>query len=216
MCPSYCQNHHRVSGVRRKTINKSALSTKHHEDNDIFCKNFEFDIKTLLRKLPRNPIMFTKLHKINNDSIVVPDFMFDGIKSMKDIGETQIKNFANDCLIFGKKPISADTHTNKFKIWDFRVTGVEKLFAATNSGIKKMGSASEHRLELAEIIFKYEIVDIAQSLAITSDTAYHGKKSDKMKHLSQFSLPYLPNTESNAAIIIEMSRETCKMCFCYF
>ena len=68
-----------------------------------------------------------------------------------------------------------------------------------------MRSASEHRPELAEIIFKYEIVDVAQSLVITSDTAYQGKKSDIMKRLPPFSLPYLPNKESNAAIITKMS-----------
>ena len=65
-----------------------------------------------------------------------------------------------------------------------------------------MRSAIEHRPELAEIIFKYEIVDVAQSLASTSDTAYHDNKSDIMKRLPPFSLPYLPNKE---AIIIEMS-----------
>ena len=68
-----------------------------------------------------------------------------------------------------------------------------------------MQSTSEHRPELAEIIFKYEIVNAAQSLASTSNTAYHGKKSNIMKRLPTFSLPYLPNKESNAAIIIEMS-----------
>ena len=98
-------------------------------------------------------------------------------------------------------------HTNKFKIWDFNVTDVEKPFAATNSIINKMRSASEHRPELSEIIFKYEIVDVAQSLVSTSDTAYHGKKSDIMKRIPPFSLPYLPNEESNAAIIIEMFPE---------
>ena len=68
-----------------------------------------------------------------------------------------------------------------------------------------MRSASEHRPELAEIIFKYEIVNVAQSLVITSDTAYQGKKSDIMKRLPPFSLPHLPNKESNAAIITKMS-----------
>ena len=34
---------------------RSVFSTKHHEDIDIFCKNFEFDIKTLSRRLPINP-----------------------------------------------------------------------------------------------------------------------------------------------------------------
>ena len=42
-----------------KPLAKSALSTKHHEDNDIFCKNFEFGIKTLSRGLPINPFMST-------------------------------------------------------------------------------------------------------------------------------------------------------------
>ena len=54
--------------------------------------------------------MSTKLHKINNDSVVVFDFMFERIKSMQDIGETQFKNFVSVRLIFGKKPISADIH----------------------------------------------------------------------------------------------------------
>ena len=144
-----------------KPFAKRALSTKHHENNNIFCKNFEFDIKILSRGLPINPFMSTKLHKTNNDSIVVPDFMFERIKSMKDIGETQFKNFVNDCLLFGNKRISADIHTNKFKIWDFSVTDVEKPFAPTNSIISKMRCASEPRPELVEIIFKYEIVDIA-------------------------------------------------------
>ena len=90
-------------------------------------------------------------------------------------------------LYLEKKP-HIDIHTNKFKIWDFSVTDVEKPFALTNSTINKMRSASEHRPELAEIIFKYEIVDVAQSLTSTSDTAYHGKKSDIMKRLPPFSL----------------------------
>ena len=123
--------------------------------------------------------MSTKLHKINIDSIVASDFMFD----MEDIGETQFKNFVYDGLIFGKNPISADIHTNKFKIWNFSVTDFEKPFAPTNSIINKMRSAIEHRPELAEIIFKYEIVEVAQSLASTSDIAYHGKKSDLRKRL---------------------------------
>ena len=91
-----------------KPLVKSALATKHHEDNDIFCKNFEFDTKTLSKGLPINPFMSIKIHKINNDSIVVPDFMFERIKPMEDIGETQFKNFVNDRLIFGKKSISAE------------------------------------------------------------------------------------------------------------
>ena len=36
-----------------KPLAKSALSKKHHEYNNIFCKNFEFDIKTS-RGLPIN------------------------------------------------------------------------------------------------------------------------------------------------------------------
>ena len=91
-----------------KPLAKSALSTKHHEGNDIFCKNFEFDTKTLSKGLPINPFMSTKLHKINNDSIAVPDFMFERIKPMEDIGETQFKNFVNNPIIFGKKSISAE------------------------------------------------------------------------------------------------------------
>ena len=50
----------------------------------------------------------------------------------------QFKNFVNDRLIFGKKPISADIQTNKFKIWDFSVTDVEKPFAPTDSIINKI------------------------------------------------------------------------------
>ena len=130
--------------------------------------------------------MSTEFHETHNDSIVVPDFMFERIKYMEDIGET-FKNFVNNWLIFGKKPTSADIHTNKFKIWDFSVTDVDKPFAPTNSIVNKMQSASENRPELAEIIFKYEIVDVAQSF------------------LLPFSLPYLPNKESNATIIIEIS-----------
>ena len=124
---------------------------------------------------------------------------------MEDIGETQFKDFVNDGLIFEKKPISADIHTSKFKIWDFSVTDVKKPFALTNSIINKIRCAIEHGPELAEIIFKYEIVGVAQSLASTSDTAYHGKKFDIIKRPPPFSLLYLPNKESNAAIITKMS-----------
>ena len=46
----------------------------------------------------------------------------------------------------------------------------------------------------------------------TSDTAYHGKKSDIMKRLPPFSLPYLPNKESDAAIIIALSPEIRAKC----
>ena len=93
--------------------------------------------------------------------------MFERIKSMVDIGETQFQNFVNDSIIFRKN--SAAIHTNKFNIWDFDVTDVEKPFALANSIVNKTRSAIEHRPELAEIIFKYEIVDVVQNLASTSD-----------------------------------------------
>ena len=147
--------------------------------------------------------MATKLHKINHDSIVIPELMFERIKSMEDIGEAQFQDFVNDRLIF-EKLISTDIHIDDFKVWGFSVTDLEKNFAATNSIINKMRSASEHRLELAEIIFKYESVDVAQSFGSTSGTAYHGQNSDIMKRLPPFSQPYLTNKESNTAIIIEM------------
>ena len=51
---------------------------------------------------------------------------FERIKYMEDIGEIQFKDFVNDGLIFEKKPVSANIHTNKFKIWDFSVTDVKK------------------------------------------------------------------------------------------
>ena len=63
----------------------------------------------------------------------------------------------------------------------------------------------EHRPELAENVFRDEILDVAHSLAKTSITAYHGQKSDITKRLSPFSFQYLPNSESNSAIILEMS-----------
>ena len=51
--------------------------------------------------------------------------------------------------------------------------------------------------------------------ASTSDTADHGKKSDIMKRLPPFYLAYLPNKESNAAIIIVNDPcDTCRMCLC--
>ena len=90
-------------------------------------------------------------------------------------------------------------------MWDFSETDNEKPFAPTNSTINKMRSACEHRPELAENVFRYEILDVAPSLAKTSITAYHGKKSDITKRLSPFSFQYLPNSESNSAIILEMS-----------
>ena len=33
-----------------KRLAKSALSARHDEDNDIFCKNLEFDIKTFYQE----------------------------------------------------------------------------------------------------------------------------------------------------------------------
>ena len=48
---------------------------------------------------------------MNNDSIVVPDFIFERIKFMEDIVETQFNNFVNDCLIFRKKPISTQINS---------------------------------------------------------------------------------------------------------
>ena len=62
---------------KEKPLAKSALSTKRI-----------IDIKSLSRGLPINPFMSTKFHQTHNDSIVVPDFMFERIKFMEDIGET--------------------------------------------------------------------------------------------------------------------------------
>ena len=76
--------------------------------------------------------MATKLHKINHDSIVIPELMFERIKSMEDIGEAQFQDFVNDRLIF-EKLISTDIHIDDFKVWGFSVTDLEKNFAATNS-----------------------------------------------------------------------------------
>ena len=78
---------------------KTSSSTKHHEDNDTFCENFASDINTLLSGLPINPFKSTKLHKINNSVIFVPDSMFESIKSMEKIGQNQFSSFMRDCLI---------------------------------------------------------------------------------------------------------------------
>ena len=75
-----------------------------------------------------------------------------------------------------------------------------------------MRSASEHRPELAEIIFKYEIIVVVQGLASTSYTAYSGRKPSITKRLPPFSLTYLANKESNEAIVIEMSPVICVKC----
>ena len=60
------------------------------------------------------------------------------------------------------------------------------------------------------------MINFAQSSASTSDTDYHGKKSDIMKRLPPFCLAYLPNKESNAAVIIaNVPCDTCRMCLCH-
>ena len=102
-----------------------------------------------------------------------------------------------------KKPISDDIHQNKFNIWDFSsASDVEKPFAPTS----KMRIACEHRPEMAATLFRNEILDVAQSFASTSTSAYHGKKADITKRLPPYTLQYLRNgNERNTVIIIEMS-----------
>ena len=60
-------------------------------------------IETLSTGIPINPFMSTELHKLNNDSIVVPEFMFETIKNMEEIGEKQFVSFLQDRLIYEKK-----------------------------------------------------------------------------------------------------------------
>ena len=179
-------------------------SSKHHEDNEAFCKKFTSDINTLLDELPVNPFQSVKLSKMNNSGVIVPDSVFDVIKGMAEQGEKQFISFINNRLIFQRKPISATIYKNKFKIWELSKID-DKPFLPSSSVINKMRSACEHRPELADTIFKFEILGIPQSLASDSISMYHGKKSDITKRLSTFSVLRLPNKDGKSALVIEMS-----------
>ena len=183
---------------------KKNLSTKHHEDNNTFCLKFTADIKTLVAGLPINPFKSTKLHRINNSEINVPFSKFEIVKSIEGIGKSQFTSFLKDRLIWTKKHISETIHNNNFKVWDLSEEETAKPFRPTNTTINKMRSACEHRSDLAETVFKYEILDVPQSLAKTSLTQYKGKKSDITNRFSS-SFQNMPNDESDSAIIIEMS-----------
>ena len=161
--------------------------SKHHEDNEAFCKKFMSDINTLLDGLPVNPFQSVKLSKINNSGVIVAEQ-----------GEKQFISFINDRLIFQRKPISATIHKNKFKIWELSKID-DKPFLPSSSVINKMRSACEYRPELADTIFKFEILGIPQSLASDSISMYHSKKSDIPKRLSTFSVPRLPNKDGKSA-----------------
>ena len=70
-----------------------------------------------------------------------------------------------------------------------------------------MRSACEHRLEMAEKVFSNEIMDVPQSLAKTSVSEFHGKKSEITKRFIESSLSCLPIAANpmKTAIIVEMS-----------
>ena len=57
--------------------------------------------------------------------------------------------------------------------------------------INKMRSACEHRLEMAEKVFSNKIMDVPQSLAKTSVSEFHGKKSEITKNFIESSLSCL-------------------------
>ena len=64
-------------------LRRSRLRQKHHEDNDIFRKNFVADVKVLCKGFAMNPFQQEKLKKMNNSNISFPEK--NALKLKKDL-----------------------------------------------------------------------------------------------------------------------------------
>ena len=92
-----------------------------------------------------------------------------------------------------------------FDLWQSRQTQLEKHCPLSSLTIKKIGSAIEHRQDLATTVFEFELNDVPYSLSSNPVSWYHGTKSDMINHLSSATTTLEHHTECKSAIILEMS-----------
>ena len=178
---------------------------KHHEDNKTYQECFANDVRTLYAGIPSNPFENDELTKLNDPTAFVPEILYTKIAEIEKIGEEQFVRFLNDRLLYQKVSICETIPQNNFCIWDFKKHEPEQPFLPNHSTANKMRSACEYRPEKAKEVFQHEIFGVAQSLSISSQSMYHGSKSDVCKRLVAFRKQRVPPTESKSVIIIEMS-----------
>ena len=103
---------------------------------------------------------------------------------MEEKGEQQLETYFYDRLILQKVSICSKIQKNKFKIWDKGSNSTRGSFSPSNSLVTKLRSAVEYRHDLANEVFQHELLGIAQSVAETSDSLYHGQQSELKKRFS--------------------------------
>ena len=110
--------------------------------------------------------------------------MYDAFYSLVNTGESKFLDFFYNRLINGKEAIN-DPIKKNFLLLPGKVVDKQKKEASKMSypinTLTKLREAIHNRPKLTNDLFATEIFDVAQSLAETSDSLYHGTKSDVLK-----------------------------------
>ena len=85
---------------RNKNLTES--STKHCEDSQTFRKRFSFHVDRLIKCTTVNPFMQDHLTKLNNNKIIVREFMRSVINDFEAMGEKQLANLYLPHWLWGR------------------------------------------------------------------------------------------------------------------
>ena len=93
----------------------------------------------------------------------------------------------------------------KIDIWKNSEVSSKTPHCPSDSQLNSMHSACDHLPTLAKDFFAKEVFGVPQTLNVNAESMYHGSKSDILKIFAPYSIDSLPASESDSAIIIEMS-----------
>ena len=93
----------------------------------------------------------------------------------------------------------------KIDIWKNSEVSSKTPHCPSDSQLNSMRSACDHLPTLAKDFFAKEVFGVPQTLNVNAESMYHGSKSDILKIFAPYSIDSLPASESDSAIIIEMS-----------
>ena len=110
----------------------------------------------------------------------------------------------NDRLIYSKAPVSDTIKKNNFCLTgNAEITSLPKDPTPTQAMVTKLRAACVVRQKHAEIFFKSEIFDIAQSISTDNRSLYHGSKSDILKRLEKETQPEIHG--NNSTLVVDLS-----------
>ena len=157
---------------------------KHHEDTVAFQKRFSDDVDKVQAGMIANPFMLGTMTKISNTNTTFPDKVFEDMCVLAETGESQFKDFWTERLVTATKALDVPIKKNSFLTpgrSEEQKEEKQKQLVYSNEILNKLRSAADNRHEMVSRLFEGELFGVAQSLAKTSVSLYHGSKSEILK-----------------------------------